>query len=193
MVQTLEFAVVGRYCGIEPVVDGTRLAELLGKPWMGSIDWSRGDPGWAITARALQGWVPRDLGLERQTHVVTGPPIAGCIYPIDLTATVRATLPGGSRREVDADDLEEFVAWDDGIPIIASDCGVGDDCELVAVTFTRSKVHWQHAVFDFVFDRAAYNRAIQRLLVLVGEAPILISDEEWTQPTPTRVVENDPS
>ena len=145
---------------------------------------------WRITARTLQGWMPQELGLDREKFVPSGQPIAGGRYvPVRPVEQVWLTLPGGDRPEVLAEDVDTLVDYD-SVPVLSCRCGGGVGCahESVAVTFERAHVHWHHGASDFVFRRAPYERAIEGLLVLLGESPRLIGHDEWTEGMQTRVV-----
>ena len=187
MVQTLTFA---GHRGIAAAVDGQPLDRVLGHPGMVPHPFRRDE--WRITARTLQGWVPRDLGLVREQWVPVGPSTASGGYgytPVRPITRVLVTLPGGDRPEVLADDVDTLISYD-CVPLLGCECGSGVGCahESVAVTFERGKVHWTHGPLELIFTRTQYDRAIKDLLVLLGEAPRLISPSEWRDPTQTRVV-----
>ena len=110
---------------------------------------------------------------------------------------VLVTLPGGIRPAVDSSDAEQLryeadahepehgvavAGLDEGTPVLLAD-----------ISFSRSRVSW-HITFGaaagetWEFARAQYDAAIRDLLALLGEEPVLISDQEWGAPPLTRVV-----
>jgi len=175
---------------ITATIDGQPLEKALGHPGMYGLDREE----WRITARTLQGWMPQELGLERQEYVPTGKPIGTGRFqyvPARQVAQVLLTLPGGDRPEVPADDVDGLVSYD-SVPLLSCGCGGGVGCahESVTVSFERSRVSWTHGELTFCFARTAYDGAIADLLVHFEERPQLISDEEWTAPMQTRVARN---
>ena len=154
-----------------------------------------------LMARHLQGWVPGDLGLERAKSMPVGKPIAKskgvALYVARRVSTVLVTLPGGSRPEVDAQectalcvDAEDafpgtgvaVAGLDEGVPVLLAD-----------ISLSRNRVFWDitlgaEAGARWEFVRAQYEAAIRGFLEMLGEEPVLISDEEWAAPPATRVV-----
>lgn len=174
---------------IDATIDGTPMEHALGHPQM--LGLSDNDE-WRITARTLQGWMPQELGLDREEFVPVGKPSrerSPYWVAMRQVTEVLVTLPGGDRPEVLAEDVEGLVSYD-SVPMLGCDCGGGVGCahESVTVSFERAFVRWEHGRLLFRFARTAYDAAIEELLVLLGEAPRLISDEEWTASMHTRVV-----
>ena len=144
---------------------------------------------WRITARPLQGWMPQDLGLDREEFVPSGKPIAGGRYvPVRPVKRVWLVLPGGNRPEVLAGAVDTLVDYD-GVPLLSCPCGGGVGCahESVGVSFERARLHWHRRGSDFTFHRSPCEREIKDLLTSLGEAPQLIQPDEWIEGMQTRV------
>jgi hypothetical protein len=115
---------------------------------------------------------------------------------------VLVTLPGGSRPEIDSERCEtryddwrlpDGEGWSSysGCALAGSDEGA--TVLLADISFSRSEVFWNltfgaDAGTRWEFRRAQYEAAIRRFLEMLGEQPVLISDEEWAAPPVTRVV-----
>jgi hypothetical protein len=89
----------------------------------------------------------------------------------------------------DAGSADALMSYD-SVPLSSCECGGGIGCahESIAVSFERSRVWWTHDQTALQFARTQYDRAIQDLLVLLGESPRLISQDDWKSPIRTRVV-----
>jgi hypothetical protein len=174
--------------GIVPVIDGRRLDDLIGESgWAGL--WDVEAP---VVARLVQGWRPSHLGRARAEFRPVGEPIGRgdgrALQPVEPITKVLATLPGGDHPELEASevDLDGYP----GVPIMGCGCGGGIGCAALdaEISFSRNRVLWVVRDHQFEFHRGRYDAAVQDFLRLVGEAPVLISDDEWSSPTPTRVV-----
>jgi hypothetical protein len=175
---------------IDATVDGDPIGQVLGHQGMYGLD----EDEWRITARTLQGWMPSDLGLEREEYVTDHKPVirlGGSYFAARChkVTGVLVTLPGGDRPEVPAEDVDYLIGYD-YIPLLSCGCGGGVGCshESIAVSFQRTQVIWEHNDVVLSFAKPAYYCAIQQLLVLLGESPRLISEAEWRGPIRTRVV-----
>jgi hypothetical protein len=174
---------------IDATIDGEPLDRALGHPGMCGLDRDE----WLVTARTLQGWMPQDLGLEREEWVPDRIPVVPqrgfFAVPCHQVTEVLVTLPGGDRPEVSGDLVDGVIQYD-YIPLLSCGCGSGIGCahHSVTVSFQRTRVLWEHDGLVLTFAKPAYDRAIKELLVLLGESPRLISDEEWQEPVQSRVV-----
>ena len=174
--------------GIVPLVDGRRVDDLIGEPgWAGL-----GDAEAPVVARLVQGWQPTHVGRARAEFRPMGEPTrrghGWAVQPVESITQVLATLPGGDHPELEASEVD-FDQYP-GVPILGCGCGGGIGCAGldVEISFSRNRVHWVVRDHRFEFHRGRYDAAVQDFLRLVGEAPVLISDDEWSSPTPTRVV-----
>ena len=150
-------------------VDGEPLDRALGEPGMLGLTVNE----WRITARPLQGWMPQDLGLDREEFVPSGKPIAGGRYvPVRPVKRVWLVLPGGNRPEVLAGAVDTLVDYD-GVPLLSCPCGGGVGCahESVGVSFERARLHWHRRGSDFTFHRSPCERAIQGPLDVAWRSP----------------------
>jgi hypothetical protein len=176
--------------GIVPIVDRERLDRRVGEPgWSGL---------WGVEARVaarlLQGWRPSHLGLDRAEYRPSGTPIATgpdgwTAVPVDPITEVVAILPGGDHPEVDGSEIAHLASRD-GVPVMGCSCGGGVGCAALEVelSFARDRVFWSVGQHRFDFGSGSYFAAVRNLLHLLGEAPVLITDEEWARPTPTVVL-----
>jgi hypothetical protein len=191
-VSTIQF--VEGVDGIVPIVDRERLDERLLGPEGGWSGLSRGEA--SLAARLLQGWCASDLGMERAGRRTVRKPIAQGLggwasYAAESITEVVVTLPGGDHPVVDAWGLEDHNST--RASVMSCTCGGGIGCAAleVEVSFARDRVSWRISDRWFDFAAGAYFAAIRELLSLAGESPVLIGDEEWGAPTPTKVVPAD--
>jgi hypothetical protein len=188
-VSTLAF--VDDVDGIVPVVDRERLDGLVLGPDGGWSGLSRGEA--SLAARLLQGWCASELGLERaEWRTVAKPagrsPRGSASYAAEPVTEVLATLPGGDRPDVEARGLDDYDST--RVPVMSCSCGGGIGCAAleVEVTFARDRVHWRINDHRLEFSNGPYFAAVRELLALAGESPVLITEGEWSSPTPTKVV-----
>jgi hypothetical protein len=168
--------------GIVPLIDGCDLREVVDDmEWFGLTPFEA-----AVTARMLQGWRPPPIfnQVVRPPELALEPgewrgytPLSPNAPDISLPE-VRVVLPGGDAPVVSQWDFAGFHR-DAGAPVLSCSCGGGVGCNALEVRVTTVE---QHVVWDvrgghrLEFTRERHAAGVRALLVLAGEAPILIDE-----------------